>query len=168
MQHSVGWDGFGKGPFRFYEKFDKFMSVFPDEDREQYPEMFTLPHGCYEVALKRPLGIAFEEVEPGRGVLIDYCVEGGNAAASGKLQAGDVLYAVTAVKVFGARYERKLIPAVDLEFDTIMGAIASNQPKWKCTDVVMHFMRPGDADEAEVRKFLEFFEIPPNNVWRTS
>ena len=168
MQHSVGWDGFGKGPFRFYEDFDSFMSCFPDEDRELYPETFVLPKGCYEVGLPKPLGIAFEEVQPGRGVVVDYLVEDGNAAKSGVIQPGDICYAVTAVKVFGARYERKLIPAIDLNFDTIMGAIGSNQPKWKCKDVVLQMYRPGDADEAEVRKFLEFFEIPPNNVWRTS
>ena len=168
MQHSVGWDGFGKGEFRFYESFDTFMSVFPQEDRDEYPEMFVLPKGCYEVLLKRPLGIAFEEVVPGRGVVVDYCVEGGNADASGVVQPGDILYAVTAVKVFGARYERKLIPSIDLDFDTIMGAIGSNEPKWKCTNVALQLYRPSEADEAEVRKFLEFFEIPPNNVWRTS
>jgi len=27
------------------------MAVFPDEDRESYPDMFKLPEGCYEVAL---------------------------------------------------------------------------------------------------------------------
>ena len=118
MQHSIGWDGFGKGPFRFYESFDSFMRVFPEEDRQQFPEMFALPKGCFEIAIPRPLGIAFEEIEPGRGVLVDYCVEDGNAAKSGEIQKGDVLFAVTAVKVFGARYERKLIPAIDLEFDT--------------------------------------------------
>lgn len=168
MQHSVGWDGFGKGPFRFYESFDTFMVAFPDEDREQYPEMFVLPKGCYEVALEKPLGIAFEEVKPGRGVLVDYLVEGSNAEKSGAIQPGDVLLAVTAVKVFGARYERKLIPAIDLDFDTIMGAIGSNQFKWKCKDVVMLMYRPSEADESEMRTFLEFFQIPPNNVWRTS
>ena len=168
MQHSVGWDGFGKGPFRFYEKFDKFMAVFPDEDRQQYPDMFELPKGCYEVELPRPLGIAFEEVVPGRAVQVDYLVDDGNAAASGVIEPGDVLYAVTAVKVFGARYERKLIPCIDLDFDTIMGAIGSNEPKWKCKGVVLQFMRPSEADEKAVRSFLEFFEIPANNVWRTS
>lgn len=87
-----------------------------------YPEMFVLPKGVYEVALPRPLGIAFEEVTPGCGVLVDYVVEDGNAAASGKIEPGDVLIAVTACKVFGARYERKLLPAKRLDFDTIMYA----------------------------------------------
>ena len=118
MQHSKGWDDFGKPPFNFYkvsptcvaslpwlafrpladtfaaailgailpclglelawdsawactkssacdskpqpqpqpepepstccQGFDEFMAVFPDEDRDLYPEMFKLPAGCYE------------------------------------------------------------------------------------------------------------------------
>ena len=63
LQHSQGWDGFGKGPFKFYNNFDSFMSPFPDEDREQYPEMFAMPKGVFEVAMPKPLGIAFEEQE---------------------------------------------------------------------------------------------------------
>ena len=43
------------------------MSVFPDEDRDTYPEMFALPEGCYEVALPKPLGIAFSEREVRQG-----------------------------------------------------------------------------------------------------
>ena len=27
------------------------MAVFPDEDRESYPDMFKMPEGCYEVSL---------------------------------------------------------------------------------------------------------------------
>ena len=50
--------------------------------------------------LERPLGIAFEEIVPGRGVQVDYLVEEGNAALSGAIKPGDTLYAVTAVKVF--------------------------------------------------------------------
>ena len=59
-QHSKGWDGFGKGPFKYYNNFDAFMAPFPDEDREMYPEMFSLPKGVYEISLPKPLGIAFE------------------------------------------------------------------------------------------------------------
>ncbi|KAL3897303.1 MAG: hypothetical protein SGPRY_013081, partial [Prymnesium sp.] len=109
---------FGKGEFTRYNGFDAFMTPFPDEDRELYPEMFRLPDGVYEVALERPLGIAFEEVEAGRGVVVDYLVDGGNAEASGVIQPGDVLIATTAVKVIGAKWEVRLIPALDLNFDT--------------------------------------------------
>ena len=191
LQHSKGWDGFGKGPFRFYDDFNSFMSPFPDEDRKMYPEMFQLPKGCYEVAatehppyflhtatslktpllisrqvaLERPLGIAFEEVEVGRGVKVDYLVDDGNAAVQGVIQPGDVLIAVTAVKVFGARYERKLLPCYYLDFDTIMSAIASNEPRWSARDVVMMFERPSESCGSEkTKEFLDFFEIPYDHV----
>ena len=78
-----------------------------------------------------------------------------------------MLIAVTAVKVFGARFERKLIPAMDLDFDMIMGAIGSNEPKWQCSNVVLQFMRADDADTKEVKEFLKFFEIPFDHVFRT-
>jgi len=167
MQHSKGWDGFGKGPFKYYNSFEEFMKPFPDEDRDQYPEMFVLPKGVYEVALKKPLGIAFEEVEPGRGVLVTELVEGGSAVEDGTIQPGDILIAVTAVKVFGPRWERKLVPAKNLDFDTVIAAIGSNIPRWKAYDVVMQFERPSVADPAEVKSFLEFFEIPYDHVFKT-
>ena len=168
MQHSKGWDGFGKGPFKFYGSFDEFMAPFPDEDREAYPEMFRLPDGVYEVALPRPLGIAFEEnvAEMPMGICVDYCVEGGNAAASGVIKPGDKLIAVTACKVFQARWERKLLPCDKMDFDIIMSAIASNEPRWNANDVVMQFMRPGEGDEAKVVEHLKFFQIPSDHVFR--
>ena len=49
-----------------------------------------------------------------------------------------------------------------------MGAIGSNEPKWSCKNVVLQFMRPSEAEEPKVRELLEFFQIPSNNVWRTS
>ena len=143
------------------------MQPFPDEDREAYPEMFRLPNGVREVRLQRPLGIAFEETEPGRGVLVDYLVEGGNGEASGEIEPGDVLILVTAIKVFGPRWERKILPAIDMPFDVVMAAIASNEPRYQAKDVVMQFMRPSEADEKEVRQFIEFFEVPYDHVFRT-
>ncbi|EOD22927.1 hypothetical protein EMIHUDRAFT_461177 [Emiliania huxleyi CCMP1516] len=169
-QHSKGWDGFGKGPFKYYNNFDAFMSPFPAEDRETYPEMFALPKGVREVSLTKPLGIAFEEREPGRGVVVDYLVDGGNADESGQIQPGDWLILVTAIKVFGPRWERKILPAIDMPFDVVMGAIASNEPRYQVNqkkDVVLQFMRPAEADEATVRAFIEFFEIPYDHVFRT-
>ena len=41
----------------------------------------------------------------------------------------------------GAKYERVLVPAQELDFDTIMGAIGSNTDKWGCNDVVLHLKR---------------------------
>merc|ERR1719409_1952096 len=89
MQHSKGWDGFGKGPFKYYSDFNSFMNAFEDEeDRAAYPEMFALPPGVYEVETPRPLGIA---------------------AAAGVIRPGDILLATTACKEIGPRYERKLL-----------------------------------------------------------
>ena len=51
------------------------------------------------MSLPKPLGIAFEEVEPGKGVVVDYLVEGSNAEQCGRIQPGDILIAVTAYKV---------------------------------------------------------------------
>lgn len=167
LQHSKGWDGFGKGEFKFYDGFDKFMEPFPDEDRDEYPEMFRLPKGVYEVAVQRPLGIAFEEVQPGQGVLVDYLVEGSNAEKTGAIKPGDVLIAVTAVKVFGARWERKLVNCKFLDFDMIMGAIGSNEPQWGAKNVVLQFQRPSESDNAEVAEFQKFFEIPYDHVFRS-
>ena len=107
------------------------MAPFPDEDRELYPEMFRLPDGVFETALPKPLGIAFEELAPGCGVVVTELVDGGNAARQGDISPGDVLIGVTAVKVIGAKWERRLIPVRTLDFDTIMGAIGSNEAKWQ-------------------------------------
>mmetsp|Transcript_12120 Transcript_12120/g.18266 ORF Transcript_12120/g.18266 Transcript_12120/m.18266 type:complete len:149 (-) Transcript_12120:103-549(-) len=146
------------------------MAPFPDEDREMYPEMFRLPDGVYEVALERPLGIAFEERDDGRGVVVDYLVEGGNAEASGVIQSGDILIATTAVKVIGAKWEVRLIPVLELGFDTIMSAIGSNEPKWLQPVngkylVYLQFQRPKDADPEEVKRHLEFFTPPSDSSW---
>ena len=119
------------------------------------------------MALPKPLGIAFEERELNSGVLVNYLVEGGNAAASGKIQPGDILILVTAIKVFGPRWERKLLPAIDMPFDVVMGAIGSNEPRYQVNqakDVVMQFMRPGEADEAKVRKLLAVVQFSQCSV----
>ncbi|KAL3916727.1 MAG: hypothetical protein SGILL_005048, partial [Bacillariaceae sp.] len=154
---------FGKGDFKFYKSFDSFMKPFPDEDRAEFPEVFNLPKGVYEVILTKPLGIIFEEIEVGKGVFVQDLVEDGLAARQGKIQPGDVLVGVTAVKIVGAKYERRLIPARNFDFDTTVGAIGSNDPKWGCNDVVLMFERPGDSDPKAVDEFLEFFEPPFDN-----
>jgi len=189
MQHTQGWDGFGKGPFRHFSNFREFMcarlqrdaaaahsplrrprrarrSVFPDEDRQLYPEMFAFPLGVYEVCLQRPLGIQFEE-QDGGGVAVTELVDDGNAAIDGVVKPGDVLIAVTAVKVFGARFERKIVPAGDFDFDTVVSAISSNEPRYGARDVVLWVQRPGEADQAQVDRFLEFYQIPFDHVFRT-
>uniref|UniRef100_A0A7S3LAF4 PDZ domain-containing protein n=1 Tax=Amphora coffeiformis TaxID=265554 RepID=A0A7S3LAF4_9STRA len=157
---------FGKGDFKFYRGFDDMMSVFPDEDRAAYPEVFNLPKGVYEVALPKPLGIIFEEIDAGRGLYVQDMVEDGNAALSGKIQVGDVLIGMTAVKIVGAKYERRMIPARNFDFDTMVGAVSSNVPKWQCNDVVLMFERPGECDSKKVAEFMEFFEPPFDNPWK--
>ena len=113
------------------------MGVFPKEDREAFPEIFNLPKGTYEVILSKPLGIVFEEIEAGKGVFVQDLVEGGAAERQGKIQRGDVLVGITAVKIVGAKWERRLLPARPFDFDTVIGAISSNEPKWGCDDVVL-------------------------------
>ena len=100
----------------------------------------------YEVALARPLGIVFEEIgtaaQP-RGVKV---IEvGGNAAASGKVSVGDVLVGVTAVRYIGGEYlgkarpERDIFPAGQMDFDTVVDAISSNEePELSELKIVPH------------------------------
>ena len=157
---------FGRGKFRFYDGLDSYMKPYPDEDRQLYPELFRLPKGAYEVRLERPCGIIFEEVEPDRGVYVQGLVEGGNAANEGTLREGDVLVGVTAIQISGAKWERRLIPARRFGFDMAVNAIGSNEMKWGCNDVILLVERPGEADRAEVDKFLEFFEPPADTPWK--
>lgn len=130
-------NNFGKGTFRFYKNFDSWMGVFPKEDREAFPELFTLPKGTYEVSMTKPLGIVFEEIEIGKGVYVQELVEGGAAERQGNIKPGDILIGVTAIKIVGAKWERRLLPARPFDFDTVVGAIGSNEPKWGCEDVIL-------------------------------
>ena len=163
------WAGglaFGKGEFRYYQSFESFLKPFTDEDREAFPEVFNFPPGVFEVSLAKPLGIVFEEIDAGLGVFVQDLVGGGNAERQGKIQVGDVLVGITAVKVVGARWERRLIPARKFDFDTVVGAINSNEKKWGCDDVVLMFERPSEADPVKTDAFMEFFEPPFDNPWK--
>jgi hypothetical protein len=148
------------------EGLNKYMEPFPDEDRETYPEMFKLPKGVYEVPLAKPCGIIFEEIEPNKGVYVADLVEGGNAERQGVLQKGDILVGVTAIRVAGAKWERRLLPCRYFGFDMAVGAIGSNDQKWGCQNVILMVERPGEADSEEVDKFLEFFEPPADTPWK--
>jgi len=162
---------YGKGQFRFYKNFEEWIAPFPEEDRKEFPEIFTFPEGVFEVSLKSPLGIVFEEIEIGKGVYVTDLVEGGNAerynrqAGDNAIKPGDILVGISAVKVIGAKWERRVIPALNFDFDTVVGAIMSNEEKWGCSDTVLHIKRP-DADDEVVSKFYEFFEPPSDSVWR--
>jgi hypothetical protein len=130
------------------------------------PTFFYSIQGIYEVSLTKPLGIIFEEIEVGKGVFVQDFVEGGLAERQGKIQKGDVLVAVTAVKIVGAKWERRLIPARTFNFDTAVGAIGSNEAKWGCNDVILMFERPGESNPEAVNTFFDFFEPPFDNPWK--
>lgn len=157
---------FGKPPFNFYRGFDDFLSPFPEEDRKEFPEVFNLPKGLYEVDLDKPLGIVFEEIDIGKGLYVQDMVEGGNAERSGKVMVGDILVGITAVKIVGAKYERRMIPCRKFDFDTMVGAVESNDAKWGCDGVILMLERPEEADSAEIDNFMEFFEPPVDNPWK--
>jgi hypothetical protein len=159
---------FGKGPFRFFRSFEEWMKPFPDEDRLAYPELFQLSTGVTEVSLPKPLGLLLEEVEPGRGVKVEGFVPDGNAErlAADRIQIGDVLVGITAVKIVGARWERRMIPCRNFDYDAVVGAIRSNDRKWGCEDVVLWLERPGVADPDKVNAMLEFFEPPFETPWK--
>jgi PDZ domain len=157
---------FGKGEFKFYKGFDEMMSVFPQQDRDAYPEIFTYPKGVYEVRLEKPLGIVFEEIDLGRGLYVQDLVEGGSAAQDGQVRIGDVLVGITAVKVVGAKYERRLIPARKFDFDTMVGAVSSNDARYQCNDVILALERPSEADPQVTDQFMSFFEPPFDNPWK--
>lgn len=108
------------------------------------------------VRLRRPLGIMFEEVEPGEaeGVVVADLVEDSNAWLDGRVLVGDRLKQCSAVVMGGestlltvgggsqfTNWERQLIPCAKMDFDTIMSAIESNTGRLGYTDVVMVFER---------------------------
>ena len=104
----------------------------------------------YEVALARPLGIVFEEIAPlgaaPAGVKVIEVSEGSNAAAAGCIAVGDVLVGVSAVRYPGSAYlgaakpERDIFPAHEMNFDTVVEAISSNEPP-ECDDVILRLRR---------------------------
>jgi hypothetical protein len=168
---------FGKGFGSYYSGWDDFVSEYPEADRAAYPSLFVLPDGCYEVELDKPLGIAFIEGDDG-GVVVDYLVEGSNAEASGVIQPGDALLATTACMGRDGTFERKVIPSRYLDFDTIMNAIGSNEPKFnkqRKNNVILQFARPGASYENEgdpydggkrgVKDYLDSLKFPADSPW---
>ena len=85
------------------------MSPFTDEDKADFPDLFTLPKGVYEVSMTKPLGIIFEEIEIGKGVFVQDLVEDGLADMQGKIQPDDVLIGVTAIKVVGGKTDTMML-----------------------------------------------------------
>jgi hypothetical protein len=125
-----GGNSYGKGNFKYYKDFDSWMGVFPEDDRKEFPEVFNLPKGVYEVKLNGPLGIVFEEIESGQGLFVKDLVEGGNAANQGTIELDDVLIGLTAVKVVGAKFERRLLPTFKFDFDTMVSCYLHSLFLW--------------------------------------
>ncbi|KAJ1430442.1 hypothetical protein B484DRAFT_50945 [Ochromonadaceae sp. CCMP2298] len=46
----------------YYRGFEKWCSAYAEQTRIDFPDVFRLPEGVYEVEIARPLGIVFEEV----------------------------------------------------------------------------------------------------------
>ena len=116
----------------------------------------SLAEGVYEVVLKRPLGIEFEEDGPliGKsGVSVIGVVDGSNAARDGTVQAGDKLIGVTAVQFQGAKWERKLFNCRKWGFEQVVDAIGSNDAKFDIYDVILQLER--EAGEAKVTQRSE-------------
>lgn len=174
---------FGKGFGSYYSGWNDFIQEYPKEDREQYPALFELPEGVYEVKIMKPLGIAFVEGDNVRvgmpdGVVVDYLVEGGNAEKDGRIKPGDVLLATTACMGRDGKFERKVIPSRYLDFDTIMNAIGSNEAKFnkeRKNDVILQFARPGASYENDgdpyaggkrgIKDYLDSLKFPVDSPW---
>lgn len=169
---------FGKGFGSYYSGWDDLCKEYPQVDRDAYPALFQLPEFCYEIKVDKPMGIAFIETSGG-GVEVEYLVEGSNAEKVGVIKPGDVLLATTACMGRDGKFERKLIPSRYLPFDTIMGAIGSNEAKFnkqRKNDVILQFARPGASYENEgdpyepggkrgVTDYLKSLEFPSDSPW---
>ena len=102
-----------------------------------------LPDGVYEVALPKPCGIVFEELDPNFARGASRCWNWSRAATpkSGAVQAEDLLVGVSAVRFVGAKFERNVYDATKMDFDTVVDAIGSNEEKWNCNEVFLQFKR---------------------------
>ncbi|KAG8463104.1 hypothetical protein KFE25_011101 [Diacronema lutheri] len=123
---------------RFYVSHDAPSPWGPTDGPE------ALPDGVYEVALPKPLGIEFEELDA-RGLKVIGVVAGGNAAKSGTIRVDDELVGVTAIRMVGAKFERQMFACAKWDFDTVVDAIGSNSEKFGCEDVVLQFRRAATA-----------------------
>lgn len=97
-----------------------------------------IPPGCsrYTVTLNKPLGLVLEESKELGTIVVGEVLEGGNAAASGEISAGDILiatsgYCRTTEQVYNDIVVRGGEQIVRLtvrgeSFDTVMAAITSH------------------------------------------
>ena len=101
----------------------------------------------YRVRVRQPLGIVLAEDAKRNRVFVEEIVPGGNADAVGGIAVGDVLVGCSAVTLkeskmsgsfekegYGARpydnWQEIWVDCRRLKFDTIMAALASNNPRW--------------------------------------
>lgn len=126
-----------------------------------------LPDNVYEVLLERPLGIGFAEDGPNfgkNGVSVEQVVPGSNAAkgsqimkkvgganqaVDGKVEVGDKLIGVTAIKFIGSKWERCLFECRKWAYDTVVDAIGSNTEKFVSNYVILQFEKPAAAAAPE-------------------
>ena len=119
----------------------------------------------YEVTLKMPIGVVFaqDKTVDRAPVVIESVAPGGHADAAG-LRPGDVLVACSAVQLkagkegeferegYGRRpydnFEESMIDVEGLKFETVMGALKSNNPRWGKTSVTLVVRRGGEATAA--------------------
>lgn len=125
-----------------YKGFEDWCSGYAEDQKEKWPTYFVLPEGVYEVQLQKPLGIVFEEVEADgrKGCFVSELVPDGNAEKAG-VGVGDLLLATTGVKVRGAKFDRPLIQADNLDYETIIGAIQSNESGRGMNGPILQFLR---------------------------
>mmetsp|Transcript_17673 Transcript_17673/g.26308 ORF Transcript_17673/g.26308 Transcript_17673/m.26308 type:complete len:162 (-) Transcript_17673:168-653(-) len=102
----------------------------------------------YSVSLGLPpLGIVFEDIGSGfppKGVEVIALTSGGQGEQCGKIEVGDRLKTCSAVKFISgsSNFDIVDVDCTQLDFDTVVSAITSNQPKFKCQSVEMTFIRP--------------------------
>jgi hypothetical protein len=148
--HSSGWRRGAQRATIAMEFGDSFYSAYdappPFGPKNGDP---TLPDSVYEIYLPRPLGIQFEERGNNRGLKVISLISGGNADRCGKLQVGDQLVGVTAVRMVGSKFERQMFDCSKWSFDTVVGAIGSNEERFNCEDVVLQLLRPPAEASAE-------------------
>jgi hypothetical protein len=82
----------------------------------------------YRVTIRQPLGIVLAEDAKNGRIVVEEVVSGGNAARDGRVAVG-----------YGARpydnWERIWVDAVGLQYETVMSALSSNNPRWGISSI---------------------------------
>ena len=104
------------------------------------------------MTIRQPLGIVLAEDAKNGRIVVEEVVSGGNAARDGRVAVGDVLTGCQAVTLkeakmsgsfekegYGARpydnWERIWVDAVGLQYETVMSALSSNNPRWGISSI---------------------------------